>query len=691
MLCLMLLLLPAAGWAQGAPDGVEPITSLQELRRLSPEEAAQGLPVDITGVLTYVEIPRDLCIIQNEDGAAYVHFRTENGGIAGRSNLKLEPGDRVRLRGVTNPGGFAPSIWYPENGNIRVNVLGKAPLPEAMRLFPAVVIDPPLDSYRVAVPGVATDIRTASGRTVVTFNDAYDEFDLLIAGRANPEALPEGLINSRISATGVFGSITDENRRLVHARFLLPSADAIEIIEKGAEAVFAKKPVTYEELSGYQAVTGERVHVRGMVTAAFPPRRLFIRMGGEPLEIHTNLEALPSVGTEVRVAGYRGIEGERPFLHTVAIREGAYGANPDPQPISLSAPLEAMRHGELVSIEARLADTLQATDHSLLLLDDGPSTLTAHLPQQLAKKQAPPVGAWVQITGILMREPTSQAGETSGLRLHLRGLDDIVILSRPAFWTAPRIAAVLGVLLLASAALAGWSFWLRHLVHEQAQVLSAKKEAEQVQSERNRIARDLHDTLEQDLVALSMQLNLARDSLSKNGQHARNSLESARRILQRTRMESRHSIRELREADFAKDHLGSALARLVEQFEMDSGAVIELQAPPDCRLCANTQRHALLVLREAIHNAIHHAEADTIVLRGQRKGDDCLLEVCDDGHGFDPSELPKGHFGIKGMRERAHLLHADFDVQSSPEGTKVRLCLPGVYASSTSEKAGAIS
>ena len=54
---------------------LQTINSLRELRSLSPEEAAMSIPIDVTGTLTYAELPRDIYFIQNEDGAAYVHFR----------------------------------------------------------------------------------------------------------------------------------------------------------------------------------------------------------------------------------------------------------------------------------------------------------------------------------------------------------------------------------------------------------------------------------------------------------------------------------------------------------------------------------------------------------------------------------------------------------------------------------------
>ncbi len=658
-----------------------PITSLRELRQLSPREAALGLPVDVTGVITYAEIPRNIVFIQNEDGAAYVNIRTENGRIAGKPGLSLQAGDRVRLRGITHPAGFAPSIWYPEDGNVRINKLGKAPLPEPMQLFPTVIIDPPLDNFRVEVTGVVTNIATRDGRTVVTFNDGFDSFDLLLKGPPVPDGLPAGLLNSRIRARGVFGSITNDRRELVHARFFLPSPDFIDIVEPGASAVFAKEPLRYGELTGYQAVTGERVHVRGIVTAAFPPSRLYLRIEGGPLEIRTNQADLPAVGTRLGVAGYRGWEEGVPYLHTTALRVEGEGPPPDPRAVSITAPVVSMRQGELIRVEGRLVDAVATPGENLLVLDEGPDTFSARLPERVNRKGfPPPKGTLVDLTGILV-EPPDPGNPGPGFELLLRDIGDVVVLERPPFWTGGRIATILVLALLAIGVLAGWSIWLSRKVRRQAKNLAAKSEAERVQEERNRIARELHDTLEQDLVALSMHLNLAHDRMNGSSAGSREDLERAQRILQRTRRESRHSIQELREVDFAHDELHGALKRLAERFEMDSGVSLELTPPPPHHLPPETQRQVLLILREAIHNAIHHADVDTVTLSGERRGDDLLLEVRDDGRGFDPRQLPRGHFGVLGMRERAGQIGAILEIESSAgRGTRVGLRLPGAYS-----------
>ena len=676
--CLLLLLLFLAtnvGFA--AP---EPITSLRQLRDLTPAEAAQGIPVDVTGVITYSEIPRNINFIQNEDGAAYVNIYQENGKVIGRPNLTLKAGDRVRLRGVTAPGGFVPCIWPPEGGNIKVSVLGEAPLPGPMRLFPTVIVDPPLDNFRVEVTGVVTTIGEVDGRTVITINDSFDDYDLLIKGPPIAEEdLPPELIDSRVRAAGVFGAITNDQRELVHARFFIPSIDDIEIIEKGAESVFEKEPVSYADLTGYQVVTGERLHVRGTVTATRPPSRLYLELEDGPLEIRTNSETLPAVGTQLQVAGYRGLENSKPYLHTVALREIPQGTQTPPTPLLAGFTLGNLRHGQLISVEGRVVDTLVSEERSLVLIENGISRFTAEIPRVPGvAEDRPQNGTVLRVSGVLL-QPSGE-GEGSGFHLLLRDEADITILKRPPFWTRPRIVFSIVAFALASVGFAVWSFWLKHKVRTQARLLADKFEAEKLQAERTRISRDLHDTLEQDLAAVNMQLNLAGDEFSTRPETASVSLANARRILQRTRMESRHSIQELREEDFGDPHMGKLLERLIQHFQMDSGVVIDNAPPPDFDVPAGQRRELQLILREALHNAVQHGDASTIRLSGERRGDDCVLEVQDDGCGFDPESPPPGRFGLKGMEERARQLKASLEIASTiGKGTRIRLTLHGIY------------
>lgn len=656
---------------------IREITSLRELRALSPAEAARGYPIDVTATITYIELSRDITMVQNEDGAAYVHFLREGDRLAGRPNLVLNEGDQVRLRGITAAGNFAPAIWHPKGRNIRIDRLGTAPLPEPMRLFPTVILDPPLDAYRVEVTGVVTGVTEKVGRTVVTFNDGFDSYDLMIRGEPNPEALPEGLLNSRIRARGIYSPVTDETRQLIHADFFVASAQDIEIVERGAESILAQEPVSYEALAGYQAVIGERIHAQGVITATSDPDRVFIEMDGRPLEVRTNERALPKVGRSVSIAGYRGLSRGRPFLHTAAFRE--IDPLPAPQPTPATMRLNTIAHGSFVVIEATLLDTLETESSQLLLLNDGLHTFTAEMPSAAVEQDPLRPGSYLSLTGVLIRSTDHSPTNSGGFQLLLRAPGDLKILRAPPFWTAPRVVSIAIALALIGGAFAAWSFLLRRKVQAQAAILADKFEAEKIQAERSRISRELHDTLEQDLVGINMQLKLAQKQFTHNPEASRSSLATADRILARTRLESRHSIQDLRDDNFVETDLARALARLVERFKVDTGATVEIQqTAPDCRLDAATQRETLRIVREAIHNALkHNPDEVTIALSLSRGANAYQLEISDNGSGFDPGYRPSGHFGIQGMRERAKILAADLRIETSPgRGTTIHLSIP---------------
>ena len=100
-------------------------------------------------------------------------------------------------------------------------------------------------------------------------------------------------------------------------------------------------------------------------------------------------------------------------------------------------------------------------------------------------------------TGIYLNDLESPLS-TSNVALKLRTVDDLRVIKSPPFWTPERFGVTLGLLLSMGAALAIWSFTLKRQVRKQSRILAAKTEQEKVQEERNRISRELHDTLEQD-------------------------------------------------------------------------------------------------------------------------------------------------------------------------------------------------
>ena len=209
----------------------------------------------------------------------------------------------------------------------------------------------------------------------------------------------------------------------------------------------------------------------------------------------------------------------------------------------------------------------------------------------------------------------------------------------------------------------------------------AEREFRAVLGERSRIAREIHDTLAQGYVGISVQLELLAKLL-----HA-NRVEEASRNLDRTReyvreglADARQSIWALRTQDANEVTLPVRLRRIVEEAReggLESRFSVFGAFHP---LPAETEREVLRVAQEAIHNVKKHSGARQMLVQLEYEPDRIVLEVQDDGRGVakeqNAEHLP-GRYGLTGMRERAEAIHGTLDVTSAPgEGTKVRLSAP---------------
>jgi signal transduction histidine kinase len=196
---------------------------------------------------------------------------------------------------------------------------------------------------------------------------------------------------------------------------------------------------------------------------------------------------------------------------------------------------------------------------------------------------------------------------------------------------------------------------------EVERLISRAREAA-VTEERNRFAREIHDTLAQGLAAIHLQLELAR-AYDELPQGASQAIELAHQIADENFVEARRLISALRSSTPC---LTSALSAAVERARSLGparvAATLEVVSSPQGEVA-----HELLrIAQEAIQNAERHAGARTItVTLRSRPGDGLEIVVSDDGDGFDPMRRAAG-FGLAGMRERAAAIHADLSIVSAP-------------------------
>jgi len=211
-----------------------------------------------------------------------------------------------------------------------------------------------------------------------------------------------------------------------------------------------------------------------------------------------------------------------------------------------------------------------------------------------------------------------------------------------------------------------------------AKLLQSSRELSRV-SERNRLALELHDVVSQKLFSLVLTAEAAGTLLERDADAAGAQVRRLQELAREALDELRALIFELRPPDLERDGLAGALRKHVAAQRPLHGTRVELDVDPAAG-AGEADAEVLRVAQEALHNALRHAGADEVRVRlGDVDG--CLvLEVADDGTGFDPDdpELRARHLGLTSMQERAVRLGAALTIDSSPgTGTTVRLELAG--------------
>jgi signal transduction histidine kinase len=196
-------------------------------------------------------------------------------------------------------------------------------------------------------------------------------------------------------------------------------------------------------------------------------------------------------------------------------------------------------------------------------------------------------------------------------------------------------------------------------------------------SERNRLALELHDVVSQKLFSVMLTAEVAATQMDRDLVAARAQLERLRELAGEALEELRSLILGLRPPELERDGLASTLRKEVEMVARTHGTDVELEIDPGFSSDGGEDELALLrIAHEALHNAVRHASAEHVTVRLAGENGKLVIEVSDDGIGFDPHapELRSRHLGLTSMEERAQELHGRLRINSSPgKGTTVRV------------------
>jgi len=685
-----LLILPAWLGSSGEaaePADVGPLRTAAAVRALSATEAAAARSVRLEGVvLTPVDWPA--FVLQDDTDGIYV---TATEPLV----ADLQPGAWVAIEGVTGAGNFAPMAratklqrlgtkplpaptpttvtdvagggfdakWVEIEGIVRSCVFG--------RIGPAGFEEPTADAVRPAIRD-STFLTLAAGEGVLRI-------------RTSAPLDAAALVDARVRVRGVCFNVHNANRQFVRASLRVPRAEDIVVLVPPPPDPFALPLQRAGELLQFNRAgfSGHRVHVRGVVTRHQAGNALWIRDGDRGLRIVSAQAGEIAPGDEVDLAGFVEKGKYAPALVDAVFRRRATG--PPPTPVAITRFADAVaREADLVQLEADLQEVRAGPEGLLLTLAWANTTLEAMLPgpaPDAATAHWEP-GSRLQLTGICAVSPEASVPDNGlwnveRLQLLLRDAGDVRVL-RSAPWLNPRRLTFLlgsGALLLVGALVFVWAQSRRQIAQRELARKMAETEFAAILGERNRVARDIHDTLAQGLNAVSMQLELAKNVAGKGSAAILPHVATAHTIVRSCLAEARESIWNMRSHVLEKTDLAGALGGVLQQ--MSEGLPIETRMEIEGqrrRLAPQLENDLLRIGQEGISNALKHAAASRLTLRLEFEPGRVRMRIADNGRGFEPAAAHRAasHFGLKGIHERARQMAATLHIESTPgRGTEV--------------------
>ncbi|MGI5285204.1 sensor histidine kinase [Nonomuraea polychroma] len=215
-----------------------------------------------------------------------------------------------------------------------------------------------------------------------------------------------------------------------------------------------------------------------------------------------------------------------------------------------------------------------------------------------------------------------------------------------------------------------------------AQLLSQAREAG-VLEERQRMAREIHDTIAQGLTAILTQVEAAEAAVGEDVSAARSRLDTVRTVARESLTEARRSVQALRPGPLRHEaELASVIRDFAEKWARSTGVAAAVRVTGDPRpLHVEVETSLLRVAQEALHNVAKHASADRVQVTVSYMEDVVALDVRDNGRGFAAEATNGGGFGLMAMRQRVTRLAGNFVIETAPgEGTGICTTVPAIPA-----------
>lgn len=656
-----------------------PLVELARTRRTAGQAELYDL-LKVRGVVTFAGTVRGRHYVVVQDGSAAAII--SEGTVDKVTQVRA--GQFVEVQ--SDPGRTAPSPDLPASD---IWVLGQAHPPKPLRHPTEYVLPHRGEASWIEVEGV---VRAVTPDGHLELKDNADFFTVAVEG-ANTESL-RAQMDATLRVRGAIVYPTKDERLL-----LVPSTEHIEVIEPAPPQPFTQPVQAVGEMvrAVQLKASGHRAKARGVVILR-ERSHAYVQdeTGGVRVELDQPMTSV--VGDLVEVIGFPDLAPDNSLIlaHAVARPAGQAAVAPVPEEVTVEQILTGAAGSRLIRLR---------TGFSRVRSTDTGHTLELQLDQRIfrASLSAPdlpsiPPGSTVEVTGVCVLETDLpewikvSAGTASILPMHLllRSPGDIVVLQKPRWWAVKRTlffsAAVTAVLLISGF----WIQTLRRRVAQRTRELRATMEKLQHETqaaatfaERNRLAGEIHDSLEQGFSGVIFQLDTTAKHAAATPE-LKAGLTLARNMLAFSRNEVRHAVWDLQSPVLENSDLGTALRRIVAELTPDSVQTTVAVEGEVRRISPAVEHHLLRIAQEAIANCAKHAAAGHLDLVLAFSAEGLRLGLRDDGRGFDPEQVLAGglgHFGLRSLRGRARKVQGRLSITSAPgRGTLVEVQVPATVA-----------
>ncbi len=646
------------------------LTAAEQVLRLKPAEAGEGIRARLRGVVTWAS-PLYF-IMQDSTAGIFIHYRSSNGNNAPRV------GEEWAIEGDTDAGEFSPVIYARS-----AQWLGTGVLPKPIEPTWDQLNNGSLDAQYVEIHGVVTGF--TSGEVNFLTQDGKIRIESDAADLPLWRACREDVVRVR----GCLFADRDSLTRHFRGGKIRLGAASICVEEARPEDPFSLPAKSAADLLLFdpRASALQRTKVDGQILYA-RPREYYLLDGRTGLRLRTHISMPVQAGDLVEAVGFANVAGAIPVLQEAHVRK--IGTAPLPAPLDMSpADLADRRHDStLIRVDATVLNDTVNRGHRVLELQAGSHHFLARLNPELQSWESISPGGRVRLTGVY----SVTSGDPSdpnldSFELLLNDSAAIAVIHPGPWWTAERTRAVVLTLLGGLVCAWVWIALLRRKVEVRTAQLQRQIQERQivehhraVEQERTRVARDLHDELGAGLTEVSILGSLANNpsvTPAKREHYLAQLTDSARSL-----------ITALDEIVWAVNphydsvaSLASYCVLFAQRFLNLAGITCRLQIPEqfaEFPMDSKLRHGIFLAFKESLNNVVRHSGASQVRLEIEMANQELLISIADNGRGFEINGQTPGSDGLAGMYSRMRKLGGRCRVQShcGGGGTTVQFQLP---------------